>query len=49
MDIINHHNLDCGTSRNVLAIMEAARYSPAVIEYLKTGRTGPQLPLPARC
>jgi len=43
MDIVVHHNPDCGTSRNVLAIIEAAGYAPTVIEYLKTGWTQPQL------
>ena len=43
MDIVIHHNPDCGTSRNVLAIIEAAGYVPTVIEYLKTGWTRPQL------
>jgi len=43
MDIVIHHNPDCGTSRNVLAIIEAAGYAPTVIEYLKTGWTQPQL------
>ena len=38
-----HHNPDCGTSRNVLRIIEAAGYSPAVIAYLETGWTRPQL------
>jgi arsenate reductase len=41
--IVIHHNPDCGTSRNVLAIIEAAGYRPTVIEYLKTGWTHPQL------
>jgi arsenate reductase (glutaredoxin) len=43
MAIVIHHNPDCGTSRNVLAIIEAAGYAPTVIEYLKTGWTRPQL------
>ena len=43
MDIVIHHNPDCGTSRNVLAIIEAAGYRPTVVEYLKTGWTRPQL------
>lgn len=43
MDVVIHHNPDCGTSRNVLAIIEAAGYRPNVIEYLKTGWTRPQL------
>jgi arsenate reductase len=41
--IVIHHNPECGTSRNVLAIIEAAGYRPVVIEYLKTGWTRPQL------
>lgn len=43
MDIVIHHNPDCGTSRNVLAIIEAAGYQPAIIHYLETGWTRPQL------
>lgn len=43
MDIVIHHNPECGTSRNVLGIIEAAGYRPTVIEYLKTGWTKPQL------
>jgi arsenate reductase len=43
MDIVIHHNPECGTSRNVLGIIEAAGYRPRVIEYLKTGWTKPQL------
>jgi len=31
-----YHNPACGTSRNVLAMVEAAGYRPIVIEYLKT-------------
>ncbi|WP_296713795.1 arsenate reductase (glutaredoxin) [Rhodoblastus sp.] len=42
-DVVIHHNPDCGTSRNVLAIIEAAGYRPTVIEFLKTGWTKPQL------
>jgi arsenate reductase (glutaredoxin) len=41
--IVIYHNPDCGTSRNVLSIIEAAGYRPVVIEYLKTGWTRPQL------
>ena len=37
------HNPDCGTSRNTLAIIEAAGYAPTVVEYLKTGWIRPQL------
>ncbi|WP_294532838.1 arsenate reductase (glutaredoxin) [uncultured Rhodoblastus sp.] len=43
MQVVIHHNPDCGTSRNVLAIIEAADYKPTVIEYLKTGWSRPQL------
>ena len=42
-DVVIHHNPDCGTSRNVLAIIEAAGYRPHVVEYLKTGWSRPQL------
>jgi arsenate reductase (glutaredoxin) len=38
-----HHNPECGTSRNVLSIIEAAGYAPEVVEYLKTGWTREQL------
>jgi len=34
-----YHNPACGTSRNALAMVEAAGYRPIVIEYLKTGWT----------
>lgn len=43
MDIVIYHNPDCGTSRNVLAVIEAAGYTPTVIEYLNAGWTKPQL------
>jgi arsenate reductase len=43
MDVAIYHNPDCGTSRNVLAIIKAAGYRPSVVEYLKTGWTRPQL------
>ncbi len=38
-----YHNAACGTSRNVLRIIEAAGYQPVVIDYLKDGWTIPQL------
>lgn len=41
--IIIHHNPDCGTSRNVVAIVEAAGYAPIIVDYLDTGWTRPQL------
>ncbi|MEM6905186.1 MAG: arsenate reductase (glutaredoxin), partial [Pseudomonadota bacterium] len=43
MDVLIHHNPECGTSRNVVALVEAAGYEPIVIEYLQTGWTRPQL------
>lgn len=43
MSIVIHHNPDCGTSRNVLAIIKASGETPVVIEYLETGWTRPQL------
>lgn len=41
--VVIHHNPDCGTSRNVLSIIQAAGYSPVVIDYLQVGWTRPQL------
>lgn len=41
--VVIHHNPDCGTSRNVVEIVEAAGYQPAIIDYLKLGWTRPQL------
>ncbi len=43
MSIVIHHNPDCGTSRNVLAFIQAAGYEPIVIPYLETGWSRPQL------
>lgn len=43
MNIVIHHNPDCGTSRNVLATIEASGETPVVIDYLRTGWTRPQL------
>ena len=43
MRVVIYHNPECGTSRNVLTIIEAAGYKPEVIEYLQTGWTKPQL------
>lgn len=34
-----YHNPDCGTSRNTLAMIEAAGYRPTVVEYLVAGWT----------
>jgi len=43
MSIVIHHNPQCGTSRNTLAIMRASGQEPVVVEYLKEGWTRPQL------
>ncbi len=43
MTIVIHHNPDCGTSRNVLALIKASGETPVVIDYLKTGWTRGQL------
>ena len=43
MSVVIHHNPACSTSRNVLAIIEAAGFAPVVIPYLETGWTRPQL------
>jgi len=43
MTIVIHHNPACGTSRNVLEILEANGEDIIVIEYLKTGWTREQL------
>lgn len=41
--IVVHHNPACGTSRNVVAMIEAASYAPTIVEYLQAGWTLPQL------
>ncbi|MDO6568753.1 arsenate reductase (glutaredoxin) [Alteromonas sp. 1_MG-2023] len=41
--IVIHHNPACGTSRNVLKIIEDAGYSPIVVDYLSEGWTRSQL------
>lgn len=41
--IVIHHNPGCGTSRNVLSIIEASGETPVIIDYLKEGWTRPQL------
>ncbi|MGF1742687.1 arsenate reductase (glutaredoxin) [Vibrio profundum] len=41
--IVIHHNPDCGTSRNVLKMIQDAGYSPKVIDYLNEGWTQSQL------
>ncbi|PVM92430.1 arsenate reductase (glutaredoxin) [Caulobacter radicis] len=37
------HNPACGTSRNVVAMVEAAGYAPTVVEYLQAGWTRERL------
>ena len=36
MTVTIYHNLDCGTSRNTLAMIRQSGVEPTVIEYLKT-------------
>jgi arsenate reductase len=43
MSIVIHHNPQCGTSRNTLAIIRASGQEPVVVDYLKEGWTRPQL------
>lgn len=43
MTVVIHHNPDCGTSRNTLAMIRASGEEPVVIDYLRTGWTRPQL------
>ncbi|WP_397467237.1 hypothetical protein [Pseudosulfitobacter pseudonitzschiae] len=43
MTVVIHHNPVCGTSSNVLAIIEASGETPVVISYLDTGWTCPRL------
>lgn len=43
MMVVIHHNPECGTSRNVLKVIEASGYTPIVIDYLKEGWVKPQL------
>lgn len=41
--VVIHHNPECGTSRNVLAIIRASGYEPIVIQYIKEGWSKNQL------
>lgn len=41
--IVIHHNPDCGTSRNVLAIIRASGTEPVVVDYLQEGWSRAQL------
>ncbi|MGO9423272.1 arsenate reductase (glutaredoxin) [Roseiarcus sp.] len=43
MTITIYHNPECGTSRNVLAMIRASGEEPVVIEYLKTPPTRERL------
>ncbi len=43
MSVVIYHNPDCGTSRNVLAILRAAGIDPVVINYLTEGWSRGQL------
>ena len=43
MSVVIYHNPDCGTSRNVLAILRAAGIDPVVIDYLTEGWSCGQL------
>lgn len=38
-----YHNPDCGTSRNALAMIEAAGYTPTVVDYRQVGWTRARL------
>jgi len=42
-NVVIYHNPDCGTSRNVVALVKAAGYEPTIINYLDTGWSRPQL------
>lgn len=41
--IVIFHNPACGTSRNVVAMVEGAGYAPTVVDYLQAGWTPEQL------
>ena len=41
--VVIFHNPDCGTSRNVVAMVRAAGYEPEIVEYLQTGWSQHQL------
>jgi arsenate reductase len=43
MNVTIYHNPDCGTSRNVLAMIRHAGIEPTVVEYLKNPPTRAQL------
>jgi arsenate reductase len=41
--VVIFHNPACGTSRNVVAMVEAAGYAPTIVEYLQAGWTPERL------
>ena len=41
--VIIYHNPNCGTSRNVVAMVRAAGYAPEVVDYLEIGWSLPLL------
>lgn len=43
MTVTIYHSPDCGTSRNVLAVIEAAGYTPHIVSYLSVGWQREQL------
>ena len=43
MSITIYHNPDCGTSRNVLAMIRNSGAEPAIVEYLRTPPTRAEL------
>lgn len=43
MTVVIYHNPDCGTSRNVLAALQACGLTPVTIDYLTEGWTRAQL------
>lgn len=43
MTAVIYHNPDCGTSRNVLAALQACGIEPVVVDYLAEGWTRAQL------
>ena len=43
MSVVIHHNPACGTSRNVLKIIQDAGFKPIVVPYVDVGWTRPHL------
>ena len=43
MDVVIYHNPECGTSRNVLALIRNAGVEPHVVAYLETPPSRPML------